>query len=421
MRFIVIVFLFFVSFSAFGQLTSGDRNQKKKVAILEVVDKEGTISYGVKLMLRSNLSAAVTNTSGYEGYDRVDIASIMGEQNFQRTGMVSDAQIKKLGEMTGASYILVAEAAALDANHLFITAKILEVESARLERTANVQSGTTVEEFEKACRQLALSLFNRASGSVSSMPERGVETSGEDFIETVFGVNMKMVYVEGGDFMMGGTSEQGAEAENDEKTLRRVTLDSYYIGAFEVTQGQWERVMGTSVSQQMGKAGGTALKGTGPDYPMYYVSWEEAQAFCQELSRKTGKTYCLPTEAQWEYAARGGNKNEGTKYSGSWSIDAVAWYDGNSGNSTHPVGTKRPNALGIYDMSGNVWEWCSDWYGDYRTYDTQNPTGASSGSGRVLRGGSWRGSARYCRVSNRHNNSPGSRDYYSGFRVVLLP
>lgn len=253
------------------------------------------------------------------------------------------------------------------------------------------------------------------------MPVGGMETSGEDFIETVFGVNMKMVYVEGGDFMMGGTSEQGAEAENDEKTLRRVTLDSYYIGAFEVTQGQWERVMGTSVSQQMGKAGGTALKGTGSDYPMYYVSWEEAQAFCQELSRKTGKTYCLPTEAQWEYAARGGNKNEGTKYSGSWSIDAVAWYDGNSGSSTHPVGTKRPNALGIYDMSGNVWEWCSDWYGDYRTYDTQNPTGASSGSARVLRGGSWYDDARYCRVSLRDNFSPGGRYDSSGFRVVLLP
>ncbi len=182
MKFVVIVFLFFVSFSAFGQLTSSDRNQKKKVAILEVVDKEGTISYGVKLMLRSNLSVAVTNTSGYEGYDRVDIASIMGEQNFQRTGMVSDAQIKKLGEMTGASYILVAEAAALDANHLFITAKILEVESARLERTANVQSGTTVEEFEKACRQLALLLFNRALGSGASTFLRNSEEDGKDFI-----------------------------------------------------------------------------------------------------------------------------------------------------------------------------------------------------------------------------------------------
>ncbi len=417
----VIVLLCCLPFVSQGQLTSGNRNQAKKVAILEVVDKEGTISYGVKLMLRSNLSAAVTNTPGYEGYDRVDIASIMGEQNFQRTGMVSDAEIKKLGEMTGASYILVAEAAKLGDRHLFITAKILEVESAKLERTANVQSGTTVEEFEKACRQLALSLFNRASGSMPSIPDGGVATSGEDFIETVYGINMKMVYVQGGDFLMGGTSEQGGEADNDEKTIRRVTLDSYYIGAFEVTQGQWERVMGTSVNQQMGKAGETTLRGTGPDYPMYYVNWDDAQAFCQELSRKTGKTYCLPTEAQWEYAARGGNKNEGTKYSGSWSIDAIAWYDGNSGSSTHPVGTKRPNALGVYDMSGNVWEWCQDWYGDYRTYDTQNPTGASSGSGRVLRGGSWINDARYCRVSYRNSYGPGSRRDIYGFRVACLP
>ena len=249
-----------------------------------------------------------------------------------------------------------------------------------------------------------------------------MDVSGEDFIETVYGINMKMVYVEGGDFLMGGTSEQGGEAESDEKTIRRVTLNSYYIGAFEVTQGQWEKVMGTSVTQQRNKVNSSwSLYGVGPDYPMYYVSWEEAQAFCQELSRKTGKTYTLPTEAQWEYAARGGKKSEGTKYSGSWSIDAVAWYDGNSASSTHPVGTKRPNALGLYDMSGNVWEWCQDWNGDYRTYDTQNPTGASSGSNRVLRGGSWCGSAGNCRVSNRNNNTPSNRNNNNGFRLVLLP
>lgn len=180
--------------------------------------------------------------------------------------------------------------------------------------------------------------------------------------------------------------------------------------------------MGTSVTQQRNKVNSSwSLYGVGPDYPMYYVSWEEAQAFCQELSRKTGKTYTLPTEAQWEYAARGGKKSEGTKYSGSWSIDAVAWYDGNSGSSTHPVGTKRPNALGLYDMSGNVWEWCQDWYGDYRTYDTQNPTGASSGSSRVLRGGGWFGIAGHCRVSYRYYRNPSDRGNNYGFRLVLLP
>ncbi len=399
-----------------GQLTGGI----KKVAILETVDKEGSISYGIKLMLRSNLAAAVTNTPGYEGYDRVDISSIMGEQNFQRTGMVSDDQIKKLGEMTGASYILVAEAAKLDATHLFITAKILDVESARLEQTANVQSETTVEEFETACRQLAASLFGRAGQTKTrSVSADVVYTSGEDFTETAFGIDMKMVYVEGGEFMMGATSEQGDEAYGNEKNIRRVTLSSYYIGAFEVTQKQWELVMGTSVSR---KAAGSRLAGVGPDNPMYYVSWEEAQAFCQELSRKTGRTYVLPTEAQWEYAARGGVRNERVKYSGSRFVDAVAWYDDNSGGSTHPVGTKRGNALGIYDMSGNVWEWCLDWYRDtYITYDTQNPTGPSSGAYRVLRGGSWYGYARACRVSHRSFNGPVGRTNSYGFRVALLP
>ncbi len=410
MKYIVCVFLFCVSLSCFGQLTSSGRNQTKKVAILEVVDKEGNIGYGVKLMLRSNLSAAVTKTPGYEGYDRVDVASIMGEQNFQRTGMVSDAQIKRLGEMTGASYILVAEAAKLDEYHLFITAKILEVESAKLERTTNVQSGVTVEEFEKACRQLASALF-KSGGGMPYVARESIEVPGEDFIETVYGINMKMVYVEGGDFLMGGTSEQGGDIDNDEKAVRRVSVDSYYIGAFEVTQGQWEKVMGTNPSNFR----------KGADYPVERVSWEDAQAFCQELSRKTGKTYCLPTEAQWEYAARGGHKNEGTKYSGSWSIDAVAWYSGNSGQSTHPVGTKRPNVLGLYDMSGNVWEWCSDWYGDYRTYDTRNPTGASSGTYRVTRGGSWSVNARDCRVSYRSSGTPDYRGSRIGFRVVLLP
>ena len=249
------------------------------------------------------------------------------------------------------------------------------------------------------------------------------DMAGRDFVETAAGLNMKMVWVEGGEFLMGGTSEQGLEAENDEQVIRRVKLSSYYIGECEITQSQWEKVMGTSVQQQWSKAScDTGLQGTGPDYPMYYVSWEEAQAFCQELSRMTGRTYCLPTEAQWEYAARGGKNNDGTKYSGSWSIDAVAWYGGNSGSGTHPVKNKRANSLGLYDMSGNVWEWCADWYGSsYNVNDTNNPTGPSSGSSRVFRGGSWVYSARYCRVSLRRHFSPGGRYYDGGFRVVVLP
>ena len=238
--------------------------------------------------------------------------------------------------------------------------------------------------------------------------------SGKDFIETALGINMKMVYVKGGDFLMGGTLEQGEDVSDEEKPIRRVTLDSYYIGAFEITQRQWERVMGNNPSYFK----------KGDNYPVECVSWEDVQVFCRRLSDQTGKKYVLPTEAQWEYAARG-RKSKDTKYSGSWSADAVAWNMDNSGRSTHPVGTKRPNALGLYDMSGNVWEWCQDWSGKYRTDDILNPTGASSrsyiGPYRVLRGGSYYAAERCGAVAGRGCGIQNERREDYGFRVVFLP
>lgn len=252
----------------------------------------------------------------------------------------------------------------------------------------------------------------------------GTRPQPQDFIETAAGLNMKMVYVEGGEFLMGATSEQGSDAESNENPVRRVRLDSYYIGECEVTQEQWAKVMGTTIQQRQDKVNCSFSYGVGPDYPMYYVSWEEAQVFCRKLSQMTGRTYCLPTEAQWEYAARGGKKADGTKYSGSWSIDAVAWYSDNSGSrSTHPVKNKRANGLGLYDMSGNVWEWCSDWYDGYKVNDTNNPTGPSSGlyGVRVQRGGSWAYKACQSRVSARHFRNPDFWSSDSGFRVVVIP
>ncbi len=240
------------------------------------------------------------------------------------------------------------------------------------------------------------------------------------YTETVSGLSFDMVYVEGGTFRMGGTEEQGEDARVDEKPVHSVTLSDYYIGKFEVTQGLWKAVMGTGVEEQMEKAGWSDLRGVRDDYPMYYVSWNEAQKFVSKLSELTGKKYVLPTEAQWEYAARGGVKSRGYKYSGSNTIDDVAWYAGNSETAAHPVGTKLPNELGIYDMSGNVCEWCSDWYSDYSDVSQTDPTGPSSGFYRVHRGGSWNFNAGYCRVSSRSYDLPGSRGDHLGFRVALV-
>lgn len=252
------------------------------------------------------------------------------------------------------------------------------------------------------------------------------KTDSKDFTEKVNGVEFDMVYVECGTFQMGATPEQGLEAGFDERPAHEVRLTkNYYIGKYEVTQELWKEVMGTTVAQQRDKHRYRSTSGVGPDYPMYYVSWKEAQEFCEKLSQLTGKRYALPTEAQWEYAARGGAKSKGYKYSGSNDVDKVAWHYSNSGlgEETHPVGKKRPNELGIYDMSGNVWEWCCDWYGKYSKEEQTDPTGPTPirGDGRVLRGGSCKGGEEHCRVSNRSLGVPGEVRLNWGFRVVMIP
>jgi len=221
-----------------------------------------------------------------------------------------------------------------------------------------------------------------------------------------------MVFVEGGTFQMGATPEQGSGVYDDEKPVHSVTLSDYYIGKYEVTQEEWQVVMGNNPSYFKGDR-----------LPVERVSWNDCQTFIRKLNALTGLTFRLPTEAEWEYAARGGAKSGGYKYSGGDNIDEVAWYGENySTGSTHPVGTKRPNALGLYDMSGNVWEWCGDWYGSYSSDAQTDPVGPSMGSRRVLRGGSWGRYAAYCRVSSWISNfNSARRDFSYGFRLVLLP
>ena len=256
--------------------------------------------------------------------------------------------------------------------------------------------------------------FNLIDSAPSN--DKGVETF------TIRGVSFNMIKVQGGTFTMGATSEQGSDAGSCEKPTHQVTLSDYYIGETEVTQKLWQAVMGTTIQEQAKKGTyGTSLHGVGNSYPMYYISWGDCQNFIAELNAMTGKQFRLPTEAEWEYAARGGNKSNGFKYSGSGSIDKVAWYDGNSRRKTHPVKQKQANELGLYDMSGNVWEWCQDWYGSYSSNAQTNPTGPSSGSDRVCRGAGWSCNASVCRVAYRNWVSPGDRYSPLGFRVVLLP
>lgn len=227
---------------------------------------------------------------------------------------------------------------------------------------------------------------------------------------TVNGVKFVMVQVEGGTFKMGATPNMGSNPGRDEVQVHTVTLSNFLIGQTEVTQALWQAVMGDNPSYFVGD-----------DRPVERVCYHDCLDFIIKLNQLTGQKFRLPTEAEWEFACRGGNNSRGYKYSGSNNLGSVAWYGygGNSGNKTHPVGTKAPNELGIYDMSGNVWEWCADWYGDYSSGAQTNPTGPYGGSCRVGRGGSWDFNARNCRSSNRIIYEPTLRFYDLGLRLAL--
>jgi len=226
-------------------------------------------------------------------------------------------------------------------------------------------------------------------------------TSGNPVVNEMI---QNMVYVEGGTFLMG-SKEKGVR--KNEKPVHRVTVSDFMIGKYEVTQREWRAVMEDNPS-----------KFIGDDQPVEHVSWSDIQEFLAKLNKLSGSAYRLPTEAEWEFAARGGNNSRGYKYAGSDNIDDVAWYKGNSKPKTYPVGLKKANELGLYDMSGNVYEWCSDWYGGYGLGAVTNPQGPLTGAARVLRGGSWRWNAANCRSTYRTNYYPGNLYYSIGFRIA---
>ncbi len=268
-------------------------------------------------------------------------------------------------------------------------------------------------------------------GDKSSLPAKDIQLFWNPIMEGVeagdwkFRLNAQATtwkYVQGGSFMMGSNA-----GDNDEKPIHEVSVSSFYISKYQVTQKEWQEVMGSNPSYFKGDK-----------LPVEKITWYDAIEYCNKRSIKEGLTPCysgsganiscdwtangyrLPTEAEWEYAARGGKKSKGYQYSGSDDIKKVAWYDSNSGSKTHPVGEKQANELGIYDMSGNVWEWCWDWYSSdyYSKSPRSDPRGPSSGEKRVLRGGSWYSSGFFCRVANRNDYDPVNWYYSCGLRIL---
>lgn len=231
---------------------------------------------------------------------------------------------------------------------------------------------------------------------------------GDTIVFKVNDVEFTMIHVNGGTFTMGATEEQAGSYQSYEQPAHQVTLSSYYICTTEVTQELWMAVMGSNPSYFVGN-----------NLPVERVTWNDCQYFIDKLNALSGRQFRLPTEAEWEYAARGGEKSNGYKYAGSNDVGSVAWYKSNACDRTCPVASKEPNELGLYDMSGNVWEWCQDFFGNYSNEPVENPQGPITGYNKVLRGGSWFDDASHQRVSYRLSNTPTIVEYNRGLRLVL--
>jgi formylglycine-generating enzyme required for sulfatase activity len=219
-------------------------------------------------------------------------------------------------------------------------------------------------------------------------------------------IDMKLVWIPPGEFQMGSNADTFPTAT----PIHTVNITKgFYMGIYEVTQEQYQKVIGTNPSYFKGD----------DNLPVDTVSWDDAVEFCKKLSQKDGKAYRLPTEAEWEYACRAGTTTKFSFGDDESQLGDYAWYNENSGKKPHPVGEKKPNAWGLYDMHGNVWEWCQDWFGSYTSDSQSNPTGPATGTGRVVRGGGWYFIHSSCRVSYRNGTKPVSRYSYNGFRLVL--
>lgn len=343
---------------------------KKQVAVYMT---ESDVDEGFKKVISSKIVAKITQSPDYRALERTAdfLKALQSAQDYDMSGEVKDNQIARIGQKLGVKYVAVVDLTEL-LETLYVSARLIDVESGAVIATAEEYEGNlTVPNVISMAEKTGAKLVSQGTnpGYISSGNSSGSGGQVETF--NVNGVTFEMVKVDGG------------------------ALPTYYIGKTEVTQRLWMAVMGNNPSYYIGD-----------NNPVERVSWYDCQEFVERLSRLTGRNFRLPSEQEWEYAARGGSKSRGYEYSGSNDLYRVAWYEENSNNMTHPVAQKLDNELCIYDMSGNVWEWCSDLYN-------------SSSSSRVIRGGSWLSSATDCRVAYRGYCSPGNRSYDLGLRLAL--
>ena len=395
----------FIVLLAFCAIAIAQQN-KPKIAVYS----SGDIGSGELRMLTTNITFALVKSGRYQAIERSDafLAEVDRELLTQLSGAVDDSQVARLGKRAGAQYVCIVDVATALGSYQ-VSARMVDVETTIVENmgkaTGNIKN---VDDITKIADEVLVSMFGTMSAQT---PAHGTRLSStQENHQVSRPAEIEMVLMRGGTFRMGCTSEQGSACLDYEKPARNVTVSDFYIGKYEVTQRQWVQVMGKNPSHFKGD-----------NLPVENVSWTDVQEFLVKLNTMTGIRYRLPTEAEWEYAARGGAQSKGYKYAGSNTLDDVAWHMSNSGGKTWVVGGKEPNESGIYDMTGNVWEWVNDWFGTYGQLNETDPKGSGSGGSRVQRGGSWNAEAQICRISNRLTGTPNIRLRHVGFRLAISP
>lgn len=397
-RIVGCILMILVSIMTDGIINAQSTLAAKKPVAVYVTDTD--VEDNIKGVIQQKFISTLTQSKQYRVLERNSafLKAIRNDRDYSLSGEVKDSKIAAIGKQYGAKFVLV-----VDVNELFdelvIQARMVDVESGSITESAEESSPevSSVKQLMSLAERVASKVVNQSNNSRLSSNATSNNTTGGGQVETftVNGVSFEMVRVDGGSYMMGSNEYSWAQPVHSE------TVGTFYIGKTEVTQRLWSAVMGNNPS-----------KFRGENLPVDNVSWFDCQEFVERLSRLTGRIFRLPTEVEWEFAARGGTKSRGYQYSGSDDIYRVGWYTENSGSQTHPVGQKLDNELGIYDMSGNVWEWCSDNWSD-------NYSSPRNGSYRVFRGGSWYYTAANCRVAHRNYYAPGGRNSDLGLRLAL--
>ncbi len=405
--FLLSMLVFTDALQAAGKAAQMQELRENYVAVFDLVTQNA--DNNILRPLSESIRHELVRSGKYKVINRGDMNGKLGEQMFQMSACVSGpcTGIMEAGRLLDVAKIIIGSINIVGKTY-FLSLSLIDVKTGNVDRISEDKCKCEVDELIESSKRVTKRLMGERlvedHPEMMAAPEMPVKRGAEASVD-----NMEFLLVKGGCYQMGDGFGDGYA---DERPVHEVCVNDFYIGTYDVTQGQWKEIMGFNPSE---------FSICGDSCPVENISWNDTQQFIGKLNQRIGKNYRLPTEAEWEYAARSGGKKE--KWAGTSSepeLGEYAWFDANSGEKTHHAGKKRPNGLGLYDMSGNVWEWCQDLYDEnyYRNSPKNNPAGPESGTNHVLRGGSWFNGAGYTRAEKRLSIIPDYRDSNDGFRLV---